>query len=765
MGMNLIDQIRWAARAAAAALAIAAVACPVALAQDSGAQVRAASAEASWSDLTTGGERSLAGMLAAIERDAGVLSGSGIPAMVESFRANLGERETMRTEKIAETEAELEEHLDKATELLEQDKPTASAAAFADALDNVLALEQLHEDGDAFVESDEVGRVIDLGERKAIEAEDRGDWLLAYEIYVRMNSLREIEEPYEQELIRIGRRLAMIRLYAPEQYWELRDRRRQLDDLDPLPPYNPTGDSYKDKFGGVEIQTALRAIEQAARRHLYRDRHGRADMIESGLTGVEVFLTTPELRETFPSLRDGDARDRMLAAIRDMKAEIAEKGEAVDLRDSFNVANTLMRRNDETVGVPPEAIVHEYGQGAMAVLDDYSSIIWPDGIERLQRTTEGNFTGVGIQIEEAEKTLDIRVVTPLEGTPAQRAGIRTGDIIRAVDGKSTIGFTLDQAVDVITGPAGTEVTLTIERPDLEDEEAESKTFDVKLTRAQIPLATVKGWERTGTSDDDWQWFIDPEAGIGYVRLTQFTQSTTRDFDKAIEAMREQGLNGLVFDLRFNPGGILDEAVNIVSRFVPAGRTVVRTVDAGERVLETKVTKSIPKRKRLTDIPVALLVNNGSASASEIVSGALQGHAKDGNADVIVVGQRTFGKGSVQSVFGISNQGPVGMKVTESHYIPFGGREIHRDPGDSVWGVEPDIEVEMLLDRVSESLRIRRDADIWPTDENGDLIESIERPDPDTLVTDGIDLQLQAALLAVRRAATAANPVRVGSIVP
>jgi len=402
--------------------------------------------------------------------------------------------------------------------------------------------------------------------------------------------------------------------------------------------------------------------------------------------------------------------------------------------------------------------------GAMSVLDDYSAIIWPDELARFQRSTQGRFVGVGVQIQQDEE-LNIKVVTPLEGAPAQRAGIRTGDIIRAVNGKSTVGFTLDQAVDVITGPAGTEVSLTIERPNLEDEDAEPETFTVTLTRARIPLATVKGWERTGPGDDDWRWFIDPDSGIGYVRLTQFTQTTTRDFDKAIQAMRDEGLNGLILDLRFNPGGILDQAVSIVSRFIPAGRPVVRTVDAEGRVRETKVSKSIPSRKRLDDIPVAVLVNNGSASASEIVSGSLQAHAEAGSADVVVVGQRTFGKGSVQSVFGLDNQGPVGMKLTETHYIPFGGRDIHRDPGDQTWGVEPDVEVEMLLDRVSESLKIRRDADVWPTDEKGELIEAVERPDPDTLIEDGIDLQLQAALLAVQRAAADAGPTRVSSIVP
>lgn len=744
-------RIRRLAAGFAVSAAVALMAAP-ALAQDT------------WATLTTSDERALAQLLGRVEADAGSVGGTPLKSSLDRLRTSLEAREAERAEKIKETETELDEHLGTAADLRREGQLTKSAVAVSDALDSVLALQQLHEDEDRFNQTETVRGVIRLGEREAQAAEERGEWLLSYELYVRLNALLDIEEPYEKQMKRIGRRLAMIRLYAPEKYWELRDARRQLDDLDPLPPYNPTGDSYDEKIGGVRATAVVRGIEQAATRHLDRDRTNRGELVEAGLIAIETFATTPELYETFPTLADEQKREDFLRVVRRQREIVSDAGAMVDLRDSFNVLNRVLTQNRFSVGIPEEAIIHEYGNGAMSTLDDYSAIIWPDGIERLQRTTEGSFSGVGIQIEEAEDTLDIRVVSPLEGTPAQRAGIRTGDIIRAVDGQSTVGFTLDQAVDVITGETGTEVVLTIERPDLDDADAKPETLKVPLRRASIPVATVKGWRRTGPGDMEWNWFVDEDAGIGYVRLTQFTSSTTRDFDKAIAEMKRQGLNGLILDLRFNPGGILDQAVDIVNRFIPAGRPVVRTVAVDDRILETKISRSIPARKRIEGIPVAVLVNNGSASASEIVSGSLQAHAREGAADVVIVGQRSFGKGSVQSVFGLDNSPPVGMKLTESFYRPFGDREIHRMPGATEWGVEPDIEVEMLLDKVSESLRLRRDADIWPTDELGRLIENIERPDPDRLVTEGLDLQLGAALVALQRAA-AEEGTKVSSIVP
>src|ERR1051326_3674711 len=281
-----------------------------------------------------------------------------------------------------------------------------------------------------------------------------------------------------------------------------------------------------------------------------------------------------------------------------------------------------------------------------------------------------------------------------------RAGIRAGDLIKKVDGASTEGFSLDQAVDVITGPMDTEVTLTIER-EIKGENGSKSTEekDYRLTRKDIPIITVKGWKRSGPREDAWDWFIDPQDHIGYVRLMQFSDKTDKDFDEAISQMKAQGLSGLILDLRYNPGGLLDQAVAITSRFVDREASthyngMVVTTHTKDNALVQKEPIT-PGAARLAGVPVIVLINEGSASASEIVSGAIQDYAKSGEVKAMLMGARSYGKGSVQNVWQLSGNADAAVKVTTQYYHLPGGRMIHRLPGASAWGVEPQLKVDML----------------------------------------------------------------------
>src|SRR5690606_25943411 len=184
--------------------------------------------------------------------------------------------------------------------------------------------------------------------------------------------------------------------------------------------------------------------------------------------------------------------------------------------------------------------LHEFGDGAMSQLDEFSAIIWPDQMRRFERMTQGQFQGVGIQIQMDTEKQMIKVVTPLEGTPAQRAGIQRDDLIKKINGQSAVGITLDQAVDLITGPENTKVMVTVQRGE--------EDIDYELTRAVIPIHSVKGWKRVNADETKWDWFIDRDNGIGYVRLLQFTDETTRDLTRAVREMEREGLNGLILDL-------------------------------------------------------------------------------------------------------------------------------------------------------------------------------------------------------------------------
>jgi carboxyl-terminal processing protease len=363
--------------------------------------------------------------------------------------------------------------------------------------------------------------------------------------------------------------------------------------------------------------------------------------------------------------------------------------------------------------------------------------------------------GVGIQIE-FDETSNVRVVSPLEGTPAQRAGVHPGDVLKKVDGRVIFGLSLDQAVDVITGPAGSDVVLTMTRklPDQKDEKGDPKTQDIdfKLTRAIIKVGSAKGWTRSGVKEDDWNWFIDKDSGIGYVRLTQFAETTGREFDDAISAMRKQGLNGLIFDLRFDPGGLLDQAVRIARRFIDTPNAYVVAMRGPDGKIVSP-EETLPERARLASTPIIVLINVGSASASEIVSGALKcfqrGGQLDGKLDCLVLGARSFGKGSVQNVWGLTADSM--MKVTTQYYVIPNGTILHRRPGSETWGVEPNLKVEMLPKQTVEAVLLRRNADVVALDENGKVMQTASTPhaDPQDLLTKGTDLQLETALLLMK----------------
>ncbi len=651
-----------------------------------------------------------------------------IKEAIAKLEVNIAKREQQRQEQIAETGEELDEFMAKG------DDPIA----ISEALRVANGLELLMPSRDAFFAQPRISELVSRAERVARQEVADKNWLMASELFARLDLLYENQEKYKAEREEIDRRLVMIRLYNPEKFWEMRNARRIAGGDEGFAEYNPIGDSWEEKLADVRLQTVLQAI---SRTYNHVDGVPMKEVLLGGLSAIETLVNTPELADSFPKLADDGARQAFLDAVGEIKSEIENKKGLVTRSDAFRAAEDLLRADARTVRIPASVIAHEFGNGAMSALDPYSAIIWPDELARFERSTRGEFVGVGISIQ-LDEAMNIKVVTPLEGSPAQRAGIRAGDLIKGVDGKSTLGFTLDQAVDVITGPRGTKVKLTMERP---TDDGEFETIDFPLIRQVIDLPSVKGWEKVGAGDADWNWFVDEEAGIGYIRLTGFSEKSTAEFDRAVRAMRKQGLNGLVLDLRFNPGGLLDQAVKIASRFIDSG-LIVRTEDGNGRTRDKQLARVVPAKVNLSDIPVVVLINEGSASASEIVSGAIQAHAEEGKIRALIVGHRSFGKGSVQNVFPIPGDNSTLMKLTTQYYKLRTNHMIHRLPGATEYGISPDLAIEMLPQQSMDALILRRDADVLPLDENGEIIVDAERPDPDKLLTDGIDLQLEVAVV-------------------
>ena len=687
---------------------------------------------------------SLTALSAAMAFGGSAIAGPENPPLdrvVGLYEKAVGDRETTRNTKLDEAWAELDEHLVEAEKLTGADQARQRDHEISEAARVLVELDLLlGEPRRGELERDlRFRRTVATVEEAAEAAEERSDWLLASEMYVRLNALFESDKRYEEDAERLGRRLAMIRLYAPERLWDLTNERRLLREDEPLPPYNPFGDRFEDKLAPVTSRMIIQAVSQADFRHVEDASIG--EMLRSGLDAIETFATTTDLAEVFEGLGSDRARAEFLGGIDALRKRLGERGHRISRRDiSFTIEN-LLEINEATVEVMDEAVLHEFGNGAFTGLDRYTAIIWPDEIKRFERSTRGQFTGVGIQIE-MDDLFNIKVVTPLPGSPAQKAGVGAGDIITKVNGRSTVGFTLDQAVEVITGPKGTTVDVTFERG---EEQEDREEFTYTLSRTPIDLPTVKGWRKTGPGDNEWEWMVDQDAGIGYVRITGFSENTTDAFDTAVREMRRQGLSSLILDLRFNPGGLLDQAVSIANRFVSDG-LIVKTEDRHGRVTQSEYARPLPANRSLRDIPVAVLINEGSASASEIVSGSIQAYAREGKIDAWVVGENSFGKGSVQQVFPLDARGRSMMKLTTQYYKLRDDRLIHRKPGSELWGVAPDIEIEMLPDQIVEAARLKRDADIFELDSAGNIIDDGDRPDVDDLINEGIDLQLHAALV-------------------
>lgn len=307
------------------------------------------------------------------------------------------------------------------------------------------------------------------------------------------------------------------------------------------------------------------------------------------------------------------------------------------------------------VEVDDRKLIEAALEGMVSSLDPHSGYLAPDGFEDMQDSTRGEYGGLGIEITSEEGV--VKIISPMDGTPASRAGLQPGDYITAVNGESVIGLPTNEAVKLMRGPAGEKVTLTIARE-------KTDPFDVTLTREVIKPKSV---------------IARMEGDYGYVRLSGFNEKATDEVIAAIRLLQAQNpkMKGLVFDLRNNPGGLLDQAVGVSDIFLDGGEVV------SQRGRDPRDIERYNARPGdlLNGLPVVVLVNSGSASAAEIVAGALQDRRR-----AEVVGLTSFGKGSVQTVIPLRGGVDGALKLTTARYYTPSGRSIQRT------GIEPDLEV-------------------------------------------------------------------------
>jgi carboxyl-terminal processing protease len=316
-------------------------------------------------------------------------------------------------------------------------------------------------------------------------------------------------------------------------------------------------------------------------------------------------------------------------------------------------------------------------KGMLDEVDPHTTYFTPDEFDKFSTDTKGEFGGLGISIDK--KGEYITVVAPIEGTPAYRLGIMAGDKISKVDGESVVGVSTDESISKMRGKPGTEVTISIIRPGVKEE------LDFEITREIIKIHSIP-------------YSFKLDNGIGYMRIRQFNANTTSDMREKLDELEEEGIKGLVIDLRFNPGGLLREAINTVNEFIGKGKLVVFTKG---RAPQTNMEYLTRYNRIRDDYPVIVLINSGSASASEIFAGSLQDWDRG-----LVVGQTSFGKGSVQRLFPLSDGN--GIKITTAKYYIKSGRCIHKDLNDKLMKDERVKNGEISKEEIEE---MKEEADI------------------------------------------------------
>jgi len=556
--------------------------------------------------------------------------------------------------------ADLEKYAKYAQERIERKE-------YALALDWAFRCADVAADREAFLQTDWLRDLTNLSLAKAEKLREKGDWLGAWHLYSDLGALFEREPRYKK-----------LEREAQTHY--------RLDVM------FEKGSHWEESLEQVRWEDARAALEGIAL-HYVEVADFKA-MCESALEQALFLADSKSAQETFEGLKDEDSRAEFVARVK-VKLEQVRRDPSLERRDCVeHLRRVVSEINEQTVHLPKALLVSELMRGALDPLDDYTTIIWPTRAEEFDKNTNGDFIGVGISIHKNRITDEIEVVTPLEDSPAYRAGVQAGDVITTVDGVSLDGYTLTKVVKTITGPAGTDVQLTIRRGE--------NTIEFPLVRERIKIASVKGMRRDPDNPAQWDHWADEETRIGYVRLTNFQRNTAEDLANTLSRLEASDLKGLILDLRGNPGGLLDSAWRISSMFLNRGDTVVTT--KGRHRSENQNLKT-PGDGPFSDIPMTVLTDESSASASEIVAGAIRDNHRG-----LVVGARTFGKFSVQNLLPLGRTN-ARLKITTAHYYLPSGVSLHRNPQSETWGVEPNVPIRLVRKEKLNLWALRRENDL------------------------------------------------------
>lgn len=459
-------------------------------------------------------------------------------------------------------------------------------------------------------------------------------------------------------------------------------------------------ESSEERFRGVEEKMFVRAINALNYGYVsiidYRQMATKA--IERCKLLAEVMRDSYLEQETSYPITDEQCT-ASLTALGSVLDEVNASLTGISKDKFIDIFKKVLELSTTTAQLPRSVLIAQFAEAALSSLDSHTVIVWPRQVGDFEQMHTGEFTGIGIEISKRKGLLT--VVSLLPDTPAYCSGLDAEDVIEKVDGIETKDMTLGCAVKNIKGPAGSKVTLTVRRA------GEQEPLDITITRARITVPTIRGWQRSEAGK--WRYMIDEANKLGYIRITSFDERTASDFEEVLVQLEKEGLKGLVLDLRFNTGGLLDSAVEIVDKFIAAEEGFIVSTRPRFGVW---TYASAHKEKTHPSYPLVVLINRYSASASEIVAGALA-DARYNRA--ILVGERTFGKGSVQGITRYPGAGAQ-LKYTMAYYhLPSGQRvesqEAMKRQGRKDWGVGPNIEVKLRSDELKKMFDVRRENDV------------------------------------------------------
>ncbi len=507
----------------------------------------------------------------------------------------------------------------------------------------------------------------------AAEYESKGRWLDAYAIcYCKLELMYEDDDRYS----------AYAKLLQ-----EKADIAAFLQD--------DSCQTCQERYKGIEKQMFINAVDFLDSSYVsiidYRS------MAAKGINRCKLLaeVISNPYTETGNKIRYTRCQDYM-TALAGMLDELNQSSTSIGKDNFIAVFERILAMNEsqlEGMGLPPAVLIAQFAKGALSSLDPYTVIYWPSQAQEFEKALTNQFTGIGIRFSREEASP--KVLSVLPDTPAYHSGIEAGDVIVAVDGVGMSMMSPECVAQNIAGPEGTKVTLTIRH------EGEDKTRDISLHRANIIVPSIRGWQRSETGE--WRYMIDVYNKVGYIRISCFDSRTVDDFETTLSELEKQGLNGLILDLRSNPGGLLNGAIEIADKFIKEGLIARIQPRYG---MPTYV--SAHREKTHPDYPLVVLIDRFTASSSEILAAVLQ-EPKHNRA--IIVGERSYGKSSVQSIVSHIGGGAKLKYTTAYYYLPSGQKIKNRHADTNLscedWGVLPDVNIKLRSDELRKMAKIQR----------------------------------------------------------